>query len=96
MSRHLPVPGIPGRTYIEMCRGSTRKWNSFIQDKLTMSAMYGDIMPPMLANVELNPIPAFLITVGYSSADQTYMIANAAEIPTFPSIANVTVIGCSS
>ena len=42
--------------------------------------------------MELDPIPEFLTIVGNNSADQTYMIAKAADIPNLPMFASATVI----
>jgi hypothetical protein len=47
------------------------KTNTYVQVLLTISAIYGETMPPTRANAELEPMPAFLTTVGNISADHT-------------------------
>lgn len=54
--------------------------------------MYGAIIPPTRAIQELEPIPAFRTTVGKSSAEYKYTIRNAADAPSFPTIASTVVI----
>ena len=54
--------------------------------------MYGLTIAPTRAIIELEPTPEFLTIVGKSSADQTYITANAAEIPNLPTFAKTTVI----
>lgn len=54
--------------------------------------MYGHNMLPTLAIMELEPIPEFRTKVGNSSADQTYIMANAAETPNFPTLDRTSVI----
>ena len=64
----------------------------FIQ---TDAAMYGANIPPIRAATELEPIPAFLTSVGNNSAVNTYTIAKAQAAPAFPTNENATVSGIS-
>lgn len=41
-------------------------------------------MPPTLADIDDDPIPTFLTTVGKSSDAQMYIKQKAADIPPFP------------
>lgn len=60
---------------------------------LTDFATYGASIPPIRAIHELAPIPAFLTTVGYNSAEKTYMTQKAPLAPSFPTMANAKVSG---
>lgn len=53
-------------------------------------------MPPTRAQQELAPIPVLRTTVGYNSAENTYIIAKAAADPSLPIIASVVVSHCRS
>ena len=53
-------------------------------------------MPPIRAVQELAPMPAFLTTVGYNSAENTYITQKAPLAPNLPMIANVKVNGSNS
>lgn len=59
-------------------------------------ATYGANMLPIRAIQELAPIPAFLITVGYSSAEKTDITQEAPLAPSLPIIARVNVSGSNS
>ena len=56
-----------------------------------MSAIKGEIIPPTRAQEELEPMPTFLMAVGKSSAERTYIVAKAAVAKSFPSIARAVV-----
>lgn len=62
----------------------------------TVSAMKGEIIPPTRAQHELNPIPVLRMAVGKTSAEMTYIVANAAVENNFPTKANAVVKYCSS
>ena len=64
---------------------------SYKSQRLTRSAINGAIIPPIRAQHELAPIPAFLTVVGNNSAEKTKIMAKAAAAPSFPTIANTTV-----
>lgn len=53
-------------------------------------------MLPTLATAELDPIPEFLTTVGYNSADQTYRVPNAPVIQLLPTSASAISNGCKA
>ena len=63
---------------------------------LTDFAIYGASILPTLAIAELDPIPEFLTTVGYSSADHTYSVARPPVIQLFPINASVINNGCKA
>ena len=50
----------------------------------TKSATKGHIIPPILAMQEQDPIPAFLTTVGNSSAEYWYTRAKPQAAPSLP------------
>ena len=63
---------------------------------LTNLAIYGASILPTLAIAELDPIPEFLTTVGYSSADHTYSVPKAPVIQLLPTKASVINSGCKA
>ena len=64
---------------------------SYESQRLTRSAINGAIIPPIRAQQELAPIPAFLTVVGNNSDEKIKIMAKAAAAPSFPTIANTTV-----
>ena len=64
------------------------KWNR----KITSSTIYGAIIAPTPEKVALAPIAEFLTTVGNSSAENRYIVANAADDPNFPIIDRTNTI----
>lgn len=58
---------------------------------MTIVAIYGAIMLPVLAQTLPRPIPIFLITVGNTSVLYRYTIGKLSDIPARPNIVKIIV-----